>query len=191
MADNYPFQTEKYVLLGTISKAHGIKGELKVRAFSGKPQSISSHKQLLLVSGKGSLSGPFNVLRARAGNKEALVLLEGVEDRNHAEEFCGLGVLVSKTDLPPLAADEFYLHELEGLQVQTEEGLTIGTIDAFFNNGIYDLLVVKAENEETLIPLIPGMITARDENSVTIAPPPGLLDINSGVTVRGDKPHDI
>lgn len=185
MADSFPFETEKYVLIGKVTKAHGIKGELKVYAFSGQLQSITRHKKLLLVSRQGQVSPVFNVVRTRIGNKEAIVLLKGVSDRTHAEELCGMGVLVYKNDLPDLDADEFYLHELEGLQVKTEEGELIGKIDAFFNNGMQDLLVVRSGKNEYLIPLIPGMITERNENCLTIAPPPGLLDINSGNSARG------
>jgi 16S rRNA processing protein RimM len=191
MADSYPFEAEKYVLIGKVTKAHGIKGELKVRAYSGELQSITRHKELMLVSRKGQISPVFHVVRARAGNKEVIVSLEEVSDRNHSEELCGMGVLVYKDDLPGLEADEFYLHELEGLQVQTEAGEIIGKVTAFFNNGVQDLLVVQSGRNEVLIPLIPGMITERNENCLIIAPPPGLIEINSGDSAKGDTPHDI
>jgi 16S rRNA processing protein RimM len=191
MADSLSFEAEKYVLIGKVTKAHGIKGELKIRAFSGHLQSITRHKQLLLVSRQGVVSPVFNVARARIGNKEAIVLLKGVTDRNHAEELCGQGVLVYKDTLPALDADEFYLHELEGIQVKTVAGEIIGNVDAFFNNGVQDLLVVRSGQNEVLIPLIPGMITERNEKCLTIAPPTGLLDINCGDSAKGDTPHDI
>ena len=79
----------------------------------------------------------------------------------------------------------FYLHELEGLQVRTETGELIGTINSFFHNGMQDILVVKKGENEFMIPLIPGIIKNRDKTCLTIAPPPGLLDINSGVSAKG------
>jgi 16S rRNA processing protein RimM len=191
MAGNYSFPTDEYVLLGKVTKAHGIKGELKMVSFSGELQSITRHNKLLLVSTKGQISPSYDVVRSRAGNKEAIVQLKGVTDRNSAEELCGLGVLVSKDDLPKLQGDEFYLHELEGLQVKTEAGEMLGKVDAFFHNGMQDILVIRQGNEEILIPLIPGMITERDENSLTIAPPPGLLTLNSGERKQGHTAHDI
>ncbi len=191
MADKFSFDTEKYVLIGKVTRAHGIKGELKIRPFSGQLQSITRHNRLLLASRQNGLPESYKVSRTRAATKEALVLLEGVDTRNRAEELCGLEVLAYKDDLPVLAADEFYLHELEGLLVQTEDGRNVGTIDAFFDNGVHDILVVVNGKEETLIPLVPGMITARDNNTVTIAPPPGLLDVNADKNIKGDKPHDV
>ncbi len=191
MAGNYSFPTDEYVLIGKVTKAHGIKGELKMVSFSGELQSITRHNKLLLVSTKGQISPSYDVARSRAGNKEAIVQLKGVTDRNSAEELCGLGVLVSKDALPKLQGDEFYLHELEGLQVKTEAGEMLGKVDAFFHNGMQDILVIRQGNEEILIPLIPGMITERDENSLTIAPAPGLLTLNSGERKQGHTAHDI
>lgn len=190
MADSFPFAAEKYVLIGKITKAHGIKGELKVHAYSGELESITRHRKLMLVSRDGLIT-PAQVERARIGNREVIVSLRGVNDRNHSEEFCGMGVLVCKEDLPAPEADEFYLHELEGLQVQTIEGCIVGTVTAFFNNGAQDLLVVKSGGNEVLIPLIPGMIAEKNKNCLIIAPPPGLIEINSGENVEGAAPRDI
>lgn len=179
MANFFSFDTSKFVLMAKISKAHGIKGELMMTSFSGQLQNITRYKKLFVVPREGQRPIPYNVLRSRAANKGAIVQLEGIEDRNKAEEFCGLGVLIKKSDLPKLASDEYYLHEFEGLQVQTESGDNIGKVDSFFYNGVHDLLVVKNGNNEFLIPLIPEIIINRDKTCLTIAPPPGLLDINS------------
>lgn len=189
MADPYPFESDNYVLLGKITKAHGIKGELKVRAYSCNPESITRFKQLFLVSSSGSISPVYDVERARCANKEAIILLRGVTDRTTAETLCGTGVLVSKDKLPDLGDEEFYLHELEGLEVQTESGLVVGTVASFFHNGMHDLLVVRSGKQEILIPLIPGIIRSRDKEKLVIAPPPGLLEINARDDTSGDTPH--
>ena len=188
MADSFPFDSEKYVLLGKVTKAHGIKGELKLRPYSGESLSITRHKQVLLVSKEGTISPVFDVVKARKANKEVILCLRGVSDRNHSEKLSGMGVLVYKKDLPDLPGDEFYLHELEGLQVQTQTGKVIGKITAFFNNGAQDLLVVTSGKNEILVPLIPGMIVQRDASCLIIAPPPGLLDINSSEGGKGQTP---
>lgn len=185
MADSFSFDSEKYVLIAKVTKAHGIKGELKMHAFSDQPQSIAQHKKLFLISRQGQLSPLLDVVRSRAGSKETIVQLKGITDRNDAEKLCGYGVLVKKEDLPELRSDELYLHELEGLQVKTEAGEILGTVDSFFHNGMQDLLVVKNGKNEVMVPLIPGMITKRDEKCLTIAPPPGLLEINSGDSAKG------
>jgi len=185
MADSFSYPAEKYVLIGKVAKAHGIKGELKLFAFSGDGKSITRHKKLTLLTKENSVLPVFTVSKARVGKKEVLVQLEGVTDRNQAEKLSGYGVLALKDDLPVLADDEFYLHELEGLSVQTVEGMTVGRVESFFNNGPHDILVVKKDTNEFLIPLIPGMIVKRDTCCLTIAPPPGLLEINTGDDAGG------
>ena len=185
MVQDYSFPTDKYVLIGKISKAHGLKGELKIIAFSGESQSITRHRKLVLISPQNQLSPVFKVLSTRAGNKEVITLLEGVTDRNQAEGFTGCGVLVEKTELPDPGEARFYLHELEGLQVRTEDGRVLGKVAGFFDNGIQDILVVKDAVEEFLIPLIPGIIVERNKEVLIIAPPPGLLEINKGSGKKG------
>lgn len=181
----YPYPADEYVLIGRITKAHGIKGEVKMIAFSGQAQSITQHKSIFLVSRQGEISPACNIYKSRIGNKETIVHLQGVDDRNSAEKLCSYGVLVYKSDLPRLGADEFYLHELEGLQVETKEGNVLGKIESFLNNGMQDILVVKEGQKEYLIPLIPGIISERNSKYIVIAPQPGLLDMNSSDSSQG------
>lgn len=185
MTDTFSYPTEKYVLVGKVAKAHGIKGELKLLPFSGDGESITRHHELTLITKESKILPVFSVSKARIGKKEVLVQLEGVQDRTQAETFAGCGILVFKQDLPVLNDDEYYLHQLEGLTVITVDGETVGRVESFFDNGSQDILVVRKGKNEFLIPLIPGMVVERDTNSLTIAPPPGLLEINSGDDARG------
>ena len=180
MVGGFSFPTEQFVLIGKISKAHGLKGEVKICPFSGKSNSITQHGKLFLVASHGNVSPALRVLKVRGSGREVIVSLEGVTDRSRAETYCGCGVLVQKEDLPVPEDDGFYLHELEGIQVKTVAGRELGRVEAFFDNGVQDILVVRGSDNEYLIPLIPGMIVERNEELLTIAPPPGLLEMNSG-----------
>lgn len=184
--ETFSFPTDKYILLGKVAKAHGIKGELKLLAFSGKAESITRNSRLTLVSPENNIFPDLNVLKARVGKKEVIARLEGINDRNHAEELVGYGILVLKKDLPALSGDRFYLYELEGVSVKTTDGNIIGTVEAFFDNGVQDIIVVRDGKVEYLIPLSPGMLVGRDTSSITIAPPPGLLEMNSGDEESGN-----
>ncbi len=188
MTQRFSFPTDKYVLIGKIGKAHGLKGEVKVISFSDQPKNIEQYRQLVLVTEQGNLSSPLDIVQSRAGAKETIVALQSITDRTAAEKLRGSGVLVAKEELPPLPEDEFYLHELEGVEVTTEEGQALGRVQSFLYNGVQDILVVGAGEEEYLIPLIPGMIVERNEDGIVIAPPPGLLEINSETGEQGDTP---
>lgn len=189
MTKSFSFPTDTYVLIGKIGKAHGLKGEVKLISFSDQPQNIEQYRHLVLVTEQGKLSPPYPVVKARTGAKEVIVALQGVTDRTDAEQLCGCGVLVAKEELPKLHEDEFYLHELEGLHVTTDDGRFLGRVQSFLYNGVQDILVVGTGNEEFLIPLIPGMIVERNEEGMVIAPPPGLLEMNSDTSGDGDTPR--
>ncbi len=191
MADDFVYDNNRFVLIAKVGRAHGIKGELKMHSFSGQQQSITRHRKLFLVSIEGQLLPVFDVVRSRHGNKETLVQLQGVNDRNGAERLSGFGVLVEKRALPELKDGEFYLHELEGLLVKTEDGKIVGTVHSFFNNGMQDLLVVRKGVHEVMIPLVPSIITARDAHCLIISPPSGLLELNDDEGAKGVAPHDI
>ena len=191
MADSFSFPADQYVLIGKVTKAHGIRGELKLVPYSGDSKSITRHKSLTLITTASEILPSRAVRKCRPGSKAAIVLLEGVSNRNQAEELAGYGVLVPKAALPLLQEEEFYLHELEGLEVETVEGHHIGMVDAFFDNGSQEILVVKKGRQEFLIPLIPGIIVKRDTRCLTIAPPPGLLEINSEDDNGKQQPHAI
>ncbi len=73
---------------------------------------------------------------------------------------------------------EFYLYTLEGKQAKTVSGLVLGTVVAILNAGQQNVLVIRNPEEEFLVPAVKEFIVAIDEETVVLAPPPGLLEIN-------------
>jgi 16S rRNA processing protein RimM len=188
MAD-FTYPTELYLLIGKVIEPHGLQGEIKIFSFSGQPENIQHYQKLVLVTPSGTLSSPYAAQKCRIKGKTAIVRLSTVDNRNNAEALTGMGVLIRKTDLPQPGKDEFYLYQMEGLTVVTDQGRQIGTVTAISSNGAQDILVVQgADNsgnlgEEYLIPIIDTIIIHRDTEKIVIAPPPGLLEINSGDSV--------
>ncbi|MCW5201557.1 MAG: ribosome maturation factor RimM [Candidatus Electrothrix communis] len=171
---------EDFVPLGKITKAHSIRGEIKVFPFSGSPETMLHYSELLLISeDRAALSVTYRVERARVQKNSVLLQLEGCNDRNGAEKLVGSQVYVHKDALPEPDPDEFYLRDLEGKLLKTTDGQAIGRITGFLSNSAQDLLSVQGEEEEYLIPLIPEFLHAVDEDEVTVSLPPGLLEINS------------
>ncbi len=179
MTDNFHYPTDNYILIGKIVIPHGLKGELKIFSFAGQPDNIRQYKSLILVSPAGQLSPPYAVEKFRVKGKSAIVRLAAVNDRNAAEAITGMGVLILKEDLPPPGEDEFYLSQMEGLAVVTVDGHSLGTVTSIMSNGAQDLLVVQDQDEEYLIPILDSIIIHHDAEKIVIAPPPGLLEINS------------
>ncbi len=183
MIDNFIYPSETYLLIGKVIEPHGLKGEVKIFSYAGQPENIQSYKKLFLVTLSGKISQAYSMEKSRVKGKSAIVQLTSVNDRNGAEAITGMGVLILKEDLPQPGQDEFYLYQMEGLTVITVDGRTLGTVTSIMSNGAQDLLVVQNNDEEYLIPILDSIIRHHDTEKIVIAPPPGLLEINSGDSI--------
>jgi 16S rRNA processing protein RimM len=120
-----------------------------------------------------------------------VVHFTGVDDRNAAEALRGqtLTIDVDPAVLPE-DPDEFYDHQLVGLNVALEDGSVIGVIGEVIHLPSQDLLSVKREGDtEVLIPFVMEFVPEIDLDSktVTITPPPGLLNELEAIVVRDEE----
>src|SRR5690242_7621435 len=99
------------VLLGAVIGAQGLKGEVKVKAFTQSPEKLAAYGPLHTKDGKR-----FRVMSVREAKDGAVVALEGVNDRNAAEALKGVELFVPRDALPKEDADEFYHADLVGLR---------------------------------------------------------------------------
>lgn len=180
-----------YVVVGKVTQAHGIKGEVKIFPYSGWPDDFDFYQDVVLssevalgddqrlddTSGSGKI---YIIEQNRSQGKVAIVRLEGVTSRNDAEPLCGLNVLVKKDKLPPIESGEYYWHDLEGMQVITDDGRKIGKVVSLMATGAHDILVVSDKGREYLIPAKEEFVANidMDAGSIVIMPPPGLLELN-------------
>ncbi len=178
MQYHYSYPEEQYILIGTVAKAQGLRGEVNIYALSGEPENLKDYSKLTLVDKKGNLSPELDIKKFRVQKERAIVLFDQVTDRTHAEKLAGMGVLLAKEDLPQLADDEFYWYQLIGLIVSTIEGRHLGTMESVFSNGAQEIMVIKGDDNEYLVPLTDDIIVEQDEEKLVIDPPPGLLEIN-------------
>lgn len=178
MPDAHAFKKD-LVLVGKVTKAHSLRGEIKVHAFSGSPEMLVQYSEMFLVSKNCTAPVLHQIERARIQKNAVLLQLKGCTDRNAAEQLVQAQVYVHEDALPEPEPDEFYLRELEGKLLKTQDGQTIGRIHSFLTNSMQDILRVKENGEEYLIPLIPEFLQAVTQDEVTVSLPPGLLEINS------------
>ncbi len=94
-----------------------------------------------------------------------------------AKELVGGFIFAEKASLPPLPAGEFYWHELQGLQVKTEQGIWLGRVEEVFWTGSHDVFIIRKGSQEILIPATDEVITAVDlpGKVMVIHPMEGLL----------------
>lgn len=127
------------VLLGSISTAHGIRGEVVLRTYTGDPEAIGSYGPLSDKDGKRT----FKFKSVRATPKGVIVRIEGVNDRNAAEALRGVDLYVDRAKLPEPDEKEYYHADLAGLAVRDASGADIGWIVTVANFGAGDLLEVR------------------------------------------------
>jgi 16S rRNA processing protein RimM len=166
------------VLLGRVVGTHGIKGQLRVVSYSGSFDTLLAARTVLLrpVGGKPVE----HVLTAAAVHgKKLLLSLEGYRDINQVQILVGCDLLVRREQLPPAEEDEFYWHDLIGLQVVTVEGTRLGRLASIIETGSNDVFVVKSGGREYLIPALAEVVTAVDltARTMTVNPIDGLLDL--------------
>lgn len=178
MADDYSFPLDDYVLVGKVTKAHGLRGEVKVFPFSEEPANLVQYKTLVLVDSRASLSAMLTVTKSRIQGKTAVIQFNTIDDRTKAENIEGMGVLLPLDDLPAVDGDEYYWHDYEGKLVVDRNGTEIGRVDHLFSNGAQDVLVVKNNGGEILIPVTNEIVLEEIAETLVIDPPPGLLELN-------------
>jgi 16S rRNA processing protein RimM len=110
-----------------------------------------------------------------------LVRLEGVADRNTADALRGTLFVVDSEDLPPIEdPDEFYDHQLEGLQVVTTTGIAVGSVAEVLHTAAGELLSIRSEEGEVLVPFVSAIVTSVSltDRTIEIDPPEGLLELD-------------
>ena len=149
-----------FVAVAHIKRAVGLKGDLLIRAFSSI-ESILEPKCLFLKQNRAFIR--YEIRRSRLkGEKDAICLLENIDDRKKAEKLQGLEVFQKKALLPRNDPDEYFWYELKGLRVQDIDGEHLGKIHAVIDSGAQDVLVVRDSNREILIPMVDQFIHSID-----------------------------
>lgn len=187
-----PSKTPDLVLLGEVTKPHGIRGEVCVKCHADSPDVFLRLPSLLLER-----PGPPGQAKARprpvrlAGLREhksgLLVRLAGVGDRNAAEELRGCRLLARATDLPPLEEGEVYLHQVAGLVALLPDGSRLGVVESADASSGQELWLIRTDGadgaeggREVLLPA--AFVTGLDLDAgvARVDPPPGLLELYLG-----------
>lgn len=177
MTDYFPYPTDAYILLGKVTSAHGLRGEIKIFSYSGQPENFSGYKEIVLVDTAGNLSTALAVEKFRIQGRTVIAQLASINSRDLAEKIDGRGVLLAKDLLPETGEDEYYWYQYEGKLVLDQEGHSIGRVRSLFNNGAQDIMVVESGEKEILIPITKSIIVKETDEYLLVNPPPGLLDL--------------
>ncbi len=164
------------LLVGQITVPHGVRGQLKFHAITSHPEHLEQIETVFV--GEGLVE--YRLLRASVHKGSQMIMaLEGVDSREGAEAMRGLEVYIPQTLAAPLEEDEYYLHDLPGLNVQTVDGAQLGVVKEIIETGANEVLVVtRPDGGEALIPMIKEVVKQLDVAGglIVVEPMPGLLE---------------
>lgn len=131
---------DHHVIVGVIGAAHGLRGEMRLKAYTADPMAVGDYGPLRLPDGRNVA---VKVLRS-VRDDLVIVRMDGVTDRNLAEALTGQPLSLDKSRLPALAEeDEFYHADLVGLKAVDAQGQVLGHIVGLFNYGAGDMLEIR------------------------------------------------
>jgi 16S rRNA processing protein RimM len=129
---------DRLILVGKVAGAFGVKGELRLTAYTGDPMALLDYGPLRRADGEVALT----IETGRAVKGAVIVRAREVATREAAQALRGLGLHVPRSALPALAEDEFYITDLIGLTAVSAAGEPLGTVKSAADFGAGDLLEI-------------------------------------------------
>ncbi len=170
--------TVKHIHMGTITRPHGIKGELCVDWYADSPKLLQ--KTFFLQVGNNPLQCIKNA-KFRMHKGRPLLTLPHIHDRNMAESLRGACIFVERDALPPLPDYEAYLSDIIGMDIFDYESHShIGILEAVEFPKSQILWVIRnRDGQEILLPAVEEFIMSFDleTRQIFVSPPKGLLEL--------------
>lgn len=163
-----------FVVIGKFRKPHGVRGEVRMSVLTDFPE-LMEIGQMVYV---GDTYQPFKIKNTRWHGGDLLVSLEELDDRTAVEIFRNVMVYMNSEDMPPTEEGEYYLHQLLGLEVVTDEGENLGVIKEVIITGANDVyLVDPPEGKEILLPATEEVVLDinLEDGTILVHIIPGLL----------------
>ena len=163
-------------VVGQVLKPQGIKGEIKVKSISSTPERFKKLKKIYIQ--KGNLL-TFSIESVRISNKFVFLKFLGINNREDTEILRGCDILIDETDLIDLLPGDYFVHDLIGCRVVTEDGLKLGELIDVSQYSSNDVYVVKNEaGVEILLPATKEVIKQVniDQKQIIVHLLEGLLD---------------
>ena len=174
-----PIPPENLLLMGEVIRPHGLEGLLRIKSYAETKESFLRAKMVFIQKGLDEPRG-YDVTSVRPHKNVHLLKLRGVDSLEEAEKLRGARILIGKETLSSKRRDEYFWHELIGLEVYLSRGEYVGKIKNILPTGSNDIYVVQEGNKEVLIPAIYDVIQEINliEKRMIISDVEGLLDLN-------------
>ena len=171
-------QDPKFLVIGEVLRPHGVRGEVRMRVFSDNPERLAELEWVYVGKSPNDPALHRRVLNGLRFNKKyALLRLEGCSSRDEAEALRAAKVMISIDQAAPLDDGEYYLFQLLGMTVVTED-FAVGTVKEVLQTGANDVYIVESDAYgEVLIPAHAETIVNIDFDTglIQMVLPDGLL----------------
>jgi 16S rRNA processing protein RimM len=175
-------QPNSLICAAVIVSAHGVRGHVKVKCFLEDPNLLNTYSPFLNEKGEDV----YRIEKVLSQDKDILIVsLEGVTDRNQAEQLKSAKLMLSTERLPELSEDTFYHRELIGLSVKSLSGQPLGEIHALYNFGAGELLEIQTPTRGL------QMIPFTRDTVPEVNPKEGVLLLSSEGEMFLEKDSDV
>jgi 16S rRNA processing protein RimM len=130
--------TSKLILVGRVAGAFGVKGEVRVTAYTAEPQALLAYRELVRHDGSPGLT----LLSGRVQKGDLIGRAREIATKEEADALRGLLLHVPREALPEPEDDEYYLTDLIGMTAVTPAGETLGKVKAVHDFGAGDILEI-------------------------------------------------
>ena len=167
---------EKQLQVGVISSTHGVRGEVKVFPTTDDVTRFRQLKKVYLDTGREML--PLEIQNVKFFKQFAILKFKGIDNINDIEKYRGKSLMIDREDAVDLDEDEYFIADMIGMKVCTEDGSEFGTLKDVMETGANDVYIIDSlEHGEVLIPAIRECILDidMDEERMTIHLMEGLV----------------
>lgn len=181
MADPAPQPSNTQLRVGRLTKAHGLKGAIKVELYTDAPERrfVPGAVFALQVPTSSPWHGKtLELTELKFYNSHPVAFFQGISDRSAAETLIKAILWIDQDMAAPSdEEDAWYDHQLIGLAV-LRDGAQIGTITQVDHLPAQDLLTVRTESGDVLVPFVKAIVTSVDltAGTVVVTPPLGLFE---------------
>ncbi len=167
---------EKQLQVGVISSTHGVRGEVKVFPTTDDVTRFRQLKKVYLDTGREMLL--LEIQNVKFFKQFAILKFKGIDNINDIEKYRGKSLMIDREDAVDLDEDEYFIADMIGMKVCTEDGSEFGTLKDVMETGANDVYIIDSlEHGEVLIPAIRECIldVDMDEERMTIHLMEGLV----------------
>ncbi len=169
---------EPTVVVGRITRPHGVQGELAVMVLSEVPERFDVGAVVFLEDGRS-----LTIASARPHKDRLLVTFDEVSDRAAADALRGAILVVPESASPPLPEGTWWDHQLIGCEVSTDTGVVLGEVREVIHTAANDVWsAVREDGTETLIPALKDVLVDVDVEGrwIVVREIPGLTGPEPG-----------